>query len=277
MNRMNRMDGENTVRESASRRAVWEFRYAIARTPGASAVQGLRADGGEAPSIEALGLEHAEYVAALRGAGVEVQVLPALEAFPDSLFVEDTALVFDDGAILLRPGAPSRFGETAEIAPVLRERFDVCIEMPGPGFADGGDVLVTPATVYIGRSDRTDARGAQSLAACLDRLGRSARVVTPPAGLLHLKTGCSLLDEETVVATASLAASGVLGGLRCIEVAEGEDAAANSLRVNDVVLVDARCVRTQERLDRAGYRVVPVPVEEAGKLDAGLSCMSLRW
>lgn len=266
-----------TKQENAPRRTVWQFERALARTPGDSAVEGIRDIDRGPPSIGALRREHDAYVAALRASGVTVEVLPALEAYPDSLFVEDTALVFPEGAIVLRPGAPSRFGEAEAIAPVLRRHFAECIGMPGPGFADGGDVLVTPETVYIGLSKRTDEVGAAALVECLAHFGRRGRVVTPPAGLLHLKTGCGLLDDETVLATGALAASGLLAGLRCIEVAEGEDEAANALRVNDFVLIDDRCRRTIDRLDRAGYRAVPVAVREAGKLDAGLSCMSLRW
>jgi dimethylargininase len=215
-------------------------------------------------------------VAALRSAGVTVTALPALEAYPDSLFVEDPALVFAEGAILLRPGAPSRVLEAEAIAPALRERFDLVIALPA-GFAEGGDVLVTPSKVTIGLSERTDRAGAEALAECLARFGRSAAIVEVPSGILHLKSACSLLDEETLLCAPALAGAEMFAGFRQIVTADGEDAAANALRVNDVVLASAGFPRTIERLEVAGYRTVALETSEIGKLDAGLSCLSLRW
>lgn len=253
---------------------VYRFDRALARQPAGSAVDGLRAVDRGAPDMARFRAEHAAYVAALEQAGVAVEVLPPLEGFPDSVFVEDPALTFPEGAILLRPGAPSRLGEAAEIAAALTARFERVLALEA-GFAEGGDVLVTPRAVIIGLSARTDARGAGAVAALLAEFGRKAEVVTPPPGVLHFKTACSLLDSETVLATEALA--GFFPGMRVVRVPEGEDAAANALRVNDVVLVGAAFPRTAEALDRLGYRVVSLQVAETGKLDAGLSCMSLRW
>jgi dimethylargininase len=261
---------------SARSLPVTRFTQAIVRRPAASVVQGLRAQDRGAPSFAGLLAEHDAYVATLRSAGVDVTVLPPLDAHPDSLFVEDPALVFPEGAILLRPGAPSRAGETAAIAPVLRERFEVVEELPA-GFADGGDVLVTPDRVIIGCSARTDQTGAQALAECLAKLGRNAQIVDTPDGVLHLKTDCGLLDDETVLATPALAATGIFQSVRPILTAEGEEGAANALRINDLVLVGAEFPRTIERLSALGYSVVPLAISEIGKLDAGLSCLSLRW
>lgn len=255
---------------------VYEFNAAIVRKPGASVVNGLRADDRGGPTYEGVVAEHDAYVEALRAAGVEVTVLPALEAYPDSIFVEDPALVFPEGAILLRPGAETRAGEAAEIAPTLRAMFDTVIDQPA-GFADGGDVLVTPAAVMIGLSARTDRTGAEALLASLGRLGRRGEVVETPKDVLHFKTDCSLLDEETVLATHRLAGSGFFKGLREIVVPAGEEPAANALRVNGVVFVGADYPRTIDLLGGKGYEVVPLKTTEIGKIDAGLSCMSLRW
>ena len=168
-------------------RPVFEFDNAIVRAPASSVVDGLRAVDRGAPTLAGVRAEHEAYVAALEAAGVSVQRLPALDAFADSIFVEDPALVFPEGAIVLRPGAASRFGEAAAIAPVLRSRFATVLELPGPGFADGGDVLVTPCAVMIGLSDRTDRIGADALVARLVELGRTGVVVTTPPGVLHFK------------------------------------------------------------------------------------------
>jgi dimethylargininase len=260
-----------------SGRPVWRFDNALVREPSNSAVNGLRAVDRGAPSIDGLRDEHRGYVAALETAGVAVESLPPLEAFPDSMFVEDPALVFPDCAIRLRPGAPSRVGETDAIAPVLKDRFPVVHTLPEPGFVDGGDILVTPQRVYIGLSARTDRAGAGALKTILADTGRPSRAVEPPPGVLHLKTACSLLDDETVLATEAMRAADLFEGLNTIVVPAGEEAAANALRVNDVVLLGEAFVETRARLEEAGYRVLSVPVAEVGKLDAGLSCMSLRW
>ena len=257
--------------------AVYQFNAAIVRTPGRSVVNGLRADDRGNPTYEGVREEHEAYVQALRNAGVEVTVLPPMEDFPDSIFVEDPALVFHEGAVLLRPGAPSRMGETAEIEPVLRSLFENVVSLPSPGFADGGDVLVTPSVVMIGLSARTDKSGAKGLRTTLATLGRTAEIVETPKGVLHFKTDCSLLDEETVLATHRLVGSGFFRGMREIVTPEGEEAAANALRVNDVVFVGADYPRTIDKLDKEGYKVVALKTGEIGRIDAGLSCMSLRW
>jgi dimethylargininase len=239
-------------------------------------VDGLRHGDHPGPDYERVVGEHIAYVAALSSAGVDVEVLPPLEAFPDSMFVEDPALVFGQGAILLRPGAASRAGEAAELAPVLRRCFPQLLLLD-EGCADGGDVLVTPHAVYIGLSARTDHRGAAALVRALDRLGLEGRVVSTPPGVLHLKTGVSLLDETTLLASPAVAASGLFPGYRVLVTPEGEQAAANALRVNQVVMAGEAFPRTLEMLAGAGFEVVPLAVAEVGKIDAGLSCMSLRW
>ncbi len=258
-------------------RSVYHFNSVIVRQPSRSVVNGLRADDRGNPTYDGVKAEHDAYVAAMRDAGVEVTVLPALEAFPDSVFVEDPALVFPEGAILLRPGAVSRVGETAEITPTLRGMFETVLDLPSPGFADGGDVLTTPKSVMIGLSARTDKVGAEALVACIAKLGRKAEIVATPEGVLHFKTDCSLLDDESVLSTARLARSGVFKDFKQIIIPEGEEPAANALRVNDVVMVGSDFPRTIEMLDKLGYKVVPLQTTQIGKIDAGLSCMSLRW
>ncbi len=145
------------------------------------------------------------------------------------------------------------------------------------GFSDGGDVLVTPDVVLIGLSARTDAAGAQALCAALDRLGLSGRVEQTPPGVLHFKSACALLDEETVLATPAMAASGVFKGLEVVTTPPGEEAAANLVRVGDAVLASAGHPRTLELLAARGLEVIPLNTTEVAKIDAGLSCMSLRW
>ena len=255
---------------------VFQFNRALVRAPSRSAVDGLRAVDAGPPDFERLVLEHAGYVRALQEAGVAVEALPALQAYPDSLFVEDTALVFANAAIVLRPGAPSRLGEAAEVAPALECRFPTLLRMDG-GFVDGGDVLTTPRGVFIGRSARTSEEGARSLAALLAKIGVRGIVVTTPTDVLHLKSDCALLDGETIFTTARLAASGMFDDFRVLIVPEGEEPAANAVRVNDRVLISDGFPHTAELLAKSGYRLVALATREIAKLDAGLSCMSLRW
>lgn len=255
----------------------YEYNAALVRRPANSVVNGLRDGGGEDPTYEGVKAEHDSYIDNLGKAGVDVTVLPPLESFPDSVFVEDPALVFQNGAILLRPSAASRLGETEKIEPVLRERFDVVLELPSPGFADGGDVLFTSKNVMVGLSSRTDRGGAEGLQSCLAQLGYPSEIVATPEGMLHFKTACSLLDDEIVLTTKRLAASGVFRNFEQVIVPEGEEAAANALRVNNILLVGSGFPRTHELLEARGYNVVPVPTSEVAKIDAGLSCMSLRW
>lgn len=257
-------------------RRIFDFTQAIVRTPGESVVHGLRAGDRPDPSLAGIRAEHAAYVAALRGAGLAVTVLDPLEAHPDALFVEDPALVFPEAAILLRPGAPSRAAEADHLRPALTDKFAQVLEL-GEGHADGGDVLTMPDCVWIGLSDRTNRAGAEALIALLARLGRPARIADTPPGVLHLKTACSLIDGETVLATRALAESGLFARYRVLVVPEGEEGGANVLRVRDVLLTNARFGRVNDLLGDCGARLMPLETGEIARIDAGLTCMSLRW
>ena len=256
---------------------MFDFTHAIVRTPAASVVDGLRAAKGDAPSHAAVLAEHESYIAALRRLGLSVEILPPVEAFPDSVFVEDPALVFSEGAIALRQAAPSRAGETALLASTLERRFDQVLTMTGPGHADGGDVLVVGNKVVIGLSSRTDREGAEELARLLDRLGKQTLIVSTPPGVLHFKTGCGLIDAETVFALPQMVESEAFQGLRVLPVPAGEAGAANVLRVRDRVLLGDEFPRGREAIEKLGIATDALPTREIAKIDAGLSCMSLRW
>ena len=257
--------------------ASYTFTHAICRRPGRNVVRGLRASDGAAPDADAFAREHAAYVEALADAGVAVSVLEPLEAWPDSVFVEDPALCVVGAAIVLRPGAPSRLGERDAARTALREHFDTVFDLDGDGFVDGGDILVTGREVLAGLSARTDAKGAEALSRVVSELGLPMRVLRTPPDILHFKTACGLLDDETVLCTRALAASGCFSGYRTIECPSGEEAAANLVRVNGVVLVSAGYPKTADVLASEGYRVRPVPTVQAARLDGGPSCMSLRF
>jgi dimethylargininase len=237
----------------------------------------LRAVDTGAPDLGLMLVHHADYVAALRSTGAQVIELAALEAYPDSVFVEDTALCLPEGAVIMRPGAPSRLGEAAEMAPHLRALYREVVQIGGPGFIEGGDILVTGREVLVGRSARTDAAGIAELTRLVAPWGYRVREVATPPGVLHFKTDCSLLDGETVLATDRLAASGCFAGYRVILVAEGEESAANTIRFNDLVLMPAGFPRTAERLAATGFDVREIGNSESARLDGGMSCLSLRF
>ncbi len=255
----------------------YEFARAITRRPASSIADGLRAEDMGNPDLEGMLAAHTAYVTALRSTGAEVIELPPLEAFPDAQFVEDTALCLPQGAILMRPGAPSRLGEVAEMAPTLRACYDDVREITGPGHIEGGDILVTGREILVGRSDRTDAAGVAELAEIVAEWGHSLREVFTPPGVLHFKTDCSLMDAETILATKRLDASGCFEGYRVLHVAEGEEAAANAIRFNNLVLTAAGFPRTAEMLDKAGYEIVEIDNTDCALLDGGMSCLSLRF
>lgn len=255
----------------------FRFTHAISRTPALSITQGLRAADKGNPDPATFLAEHRAYVDALRATGAEVTVLDSLEDFPDSVFVEDAALCVGGKAIALRPGAPSRFGETAAIRPALEATIGDVIDLDGEGFVDGGDILVTENEALVGLSARTDVAGCAALEPILASLGYGLRQVNTPPEILHFKTECGLLDGETIFSTRALAATGCFDGYRVIEAPEGEEAVANLIRFNDTVFISSGYPRTRELLVNQGYKVVDLATGEAAKVDGGLSCMSLRF
>ena len=255
----------------------FEFSRAITRLPAHSIVDGLRAVDTGNPDHQQLLSDHARYVATLKQAGASVTELPALEDYPDSVFVEDVALCLPELAILMRPGAASRAGEVAQMAPVLRDFYDTVEAIDAPGHIEGGDILTTAREILVGRSARTDPAGIVQLVEIVRPYGYQLREVVTPPGVLHFKTDCSLLDAETILATKRLDASGCFAGYRVIHTADGEEAAANSIRYNDLVLLPAGFPGTCERLVKAGFNVEEINNSECAKLDGGMSCLSLRF
>lgn len=256
---------------------TFQFTRAITRKPAASITEGLRAEDIGTPDLDRMLAAHAHYVETLKKTGAEVIELPPLEDFPDAVFVEDTALCLPQGAVLMRPGAPSRMGEVAEMSPTLHRVYDDVRRIEGPGHIEGGDILVTGREVLVGRSDRTDEQGVEELRNIISEWGHKLREVFTPPGVLHFKTDCSLLDGDTILSTKRLDDSGCFEGYRVLHTAEGEEAAANSIRFNQFVICPDGFPKTAEMLDKAGYEVVQIDNAECAKLDGGMSCLSLRF
>lgn len=253
------------------------FNRAIARTPGRSLVHGLTTAGLGAPDFGVALVQHHAYVAALRRCGVEVTLLPPEEDFPDSVFIEDTALCTSRCAVLARPGASARRGEEISVARVLSGFFE-CIEaIAEPGTLDAGDVLMVEDHCFVGLSGRTNLEGARQLLDLLRKHGYPGTVVPVSCGL-HLKTGISYLGEGRLLATASYRNLPEFSGYSMIEVPESEAYGANSIRINDAVVMPAGYPITRERItDRLDCPVIEVDTSEYRKLDGGVSCLSLRF
>jgi dimethylargininase len=215
--------------------------------------------------------QHAAYRAAFGDA--QQLLVDADEACPDCVFVEDTAVILDGKALITRPGAASRLAETAPIARALAPFLDL-VTMEPPATLDGGDVMVTRARIYVGRSARTNADGIELLRRVFgkDRVA----VVGLPAGVLHLKCVVTPLGDGVVLADRSLSPE-LFPGMPIVRIPAEETYAANVVDVGDAVIAAAEFPRTLEVLSAAGYRVRPVPTTEVQKADGSLTCQSLRW
>jgi dimethylargininase len=255
------------------------FTRAIVRPPAATFANGITSSGLGPPDL-ALALEqHAAYSRELERLGVSVLRLGPEPEFPDSTFVEDAAIVTAGGAILTRPGAPSRAGEVAAVGTALGRWFPGPPEIVAPGTLDGGDVCEAGEHFFIGLSQRTNSEGAAQLTTWLARLGFGAGVIDirEMPGLLHLKTGISWLGERRMLATAEIADHEALGDWEVVRVPDGEEYAANCIAVNGTLLVAAGFPKTRALLGGLGFEIVPLEMSEYRKMDGGLSCLSIRW
>jgi dimethylargininase len=218
-------------------------------------------------------VQHAAYERTLADLGCHVVRLPETPELPDSVFVEDTAVVVDELAVLTRPGAVSRRPEVDTLrAALLPWRRLARIEPPG--ILDGGDVLQVGRRVYVGRGTRTDDEGIRQLRALLSPFGYSVQAVTF-AGCLHLKTAVTGLDDHTLLLNPEWVAPASFAGLPHLTVDPSEPMAANVLRVGETLLCGALYPRTADRLARTGLSVQAVDASELAKAEGGLTCCSV--
>jgi dimethylargininase len=221
--------------------------------------------------------QHSAYERALTDAGLEITRLPELADDPDAVFVEDTALLLDRHAIVTRPGAASRAGETASTAAGLAGHFEV--HRIASGFVDGGDVLRIGRRLYVGLSSRTDAPGIAALRESAAALGYEV-VEALLRQCLHLKTGATYAGHDSAGAPVLLfnprcVDPSQFAGVEAVAVDEQEPAAANSLRAGDRLILPAGNPRTAGKLAARGLHVIEVDVSELQKAEAGVTCMSL--
>jgi dimethylargininase len=255
------------------------FDHALLRLPGENFAAGLTQAGEGAPDPELALEQHQRYCEALAACGLSLTVLPADPRHPDGCFVEDTALLTGRGAIVMRPGAPSRRGEVAVIEAALRGLYPDIPRIRAPGTVDAGDVCEADGRFLIGLSARTNEAGAEELASLLGDLGYPATIldIRNARELLHLKTGLSYLGDGRMLATAAVPRVPQLGTYELLDVPAPEGYAANALRVNDHVLLAAGYPATAKAIEALGYDVIALEMSEFRKLDGGLSCLSLRW
>lgn len=216
--------------------------------------------------------QHRGYEACLAARGCTVERLEELD-LPDAVFVEDTALVLDELAIITRPGALSRRAETASVKAALAPHRRLG-GIESPGTLDGGDVLAVDRTLFVGRSGRSNDDGIDQLRALVEPLGYRIRPVEV-RDCLHLKSAATQVGDRTLLIQRAWADGRDFEGLDLIEVAAGEEAGANALWIGGAVIYPSDFPRTGQRLADRGFEVVPVEISELAKAEGGVTCCSL--
>ncbi|MCM3872119.1 MAG: arginine deiminase family protein [Pyrinomonadaceae bacterium] len=252
---------------------------AVVRTPSANFAEGLTSGGLGAPVYARVLKQHEAYCDALVQCGLKLVRLEADERYPDSTFVEDTAVVTERGAILTRPGAPSRTGEVPAVREALAQVYPALSSIQDPGSVDGGDVCEVGNHFFIGISERTNQAGARQLAEFLASLEYTSSFVDirDVQGILHLKSGLAHLGDDRLVVIDALSDREEFRDYDLIIVNKQEDYAANCVRVNELVLVARGYPKLEKSLGELGYQTTTLDMTEFQKMDGGLSCLSLRF
>lgn len=247
---------------------------AITRGVSASLAHGERTHIERMPiELDRARAQHAGYVEALRAIGLAVRVLPPLDELGDSCFVEDVAIALPELVIITRPGAASRRPETAHMAEALDAQRPLQF-ISAPGTVDGGDVLVIGRRLLVGIGARTNQQGADQLKSVVEPFGYTVEGFRIDDAL-HLKSACTALDEDTILANPDWIDTTTLGVNRVIGVAGSEPFGANALSVAGSVIVSDAYPQTREILEEAGYNTTAVNVTELHKAEAGVTCMSV--
>jgi len=251
------------------------FARAIVRSVPATISAGITTAGLGKPDAEKAREQHQSYVAALEWCGLEVTVLDADERYPDSVFVEDTAVVTDRCAIVTNPGAVERRGEVHQVEKAVAGLYEHVERITNPGTVDGGDVLQVGDHFYVGLTRRTNREGAEQLSAILRRHGFGVSFVRLRR-FLHLKTGVAYLGGDHLVVAGELVGRVEFRGFDNIVVPPEEEYGANCIRIDDRVLVAAGYESAKHSIAERGYEIIELEMSEFRKLDGGLSCLSLR-
>ncbi len=247
------------------------YTRAITRKPGKNFADGITTSGLGKPDFEKAVSQHAAYCDALTRCGLSVTVLEADEKYPDGCFVEDTAVVTENMAVITKPGNPARLGEEIRIAEILSQyRKTETIQLPGT--LDGGDIMRADSHFYIGLSGRTNQEGAGQLSYILSLYGYTSSVITVGT-VLHLKTGIAYLGGNSYIAIRELADQFKSPNLICLD--PDENYAANCLRVNDYLLIPKGFPKSRIKIIERSHRIIELEMSEFRKMDGGLTCLSL--
>jgi dimethylargininase len=255
------------------------LRRAIVCPPSANFAEGITTGHVGAPAYARALEQHKAYCSALQQCGLRLIRLEGDPQFPDSTFVEDTAVLTERCAILARPGAPSRVGEVSHIGNVLAYFYSALHSIREPGTLDGGDVCEVEDHFFIGISERTNEAGAQQLAELLASFGYTASFVNIQGvrGILHLKSGLAYLGDNQLVVIEALESRKEFCGYDLVRVNGDEEYAANCVRVNTHVLVATAFPAFARRLQELDCQTIVLDMSEFQKMDGGLSCLSLRF
>lgn len=252
------------------------FTSAVVKRPCSNLVNGIRSTDLGVPDFARACRQHDTYIAALEACGLSVTTLAPEEAFADSTFIEDTCLVTNECTVITRPGHPARRGETRSVAHAMA-RFDrPVMEITAPGTLDAGDVMQVDHHFYVGLSGRTNAEGIGQLAQILGPFGHTVSAIALTS-VLHLKTGVSYLENNCLLAWGEFVSHPEFAGFTILAVDDDDAYAANSVWINDRVLVPEGFEKTRAMIAAHGYDTLAVDVSEFRKLDGGLSCLSLRF
>lgn len=255
------------------------FKNVIVKRPCKAMVEGITSapELGK-PDYELALKQHDDYIKALKECGVQVTVLEADENYPDSCFVEDTAVITRKCAIISNPGAGTRTGEAMLMLPTIQKFFteDKIEYIKSPGTLEGGDVMMVGDHFYVGRSARTNEEGIRQFIEILEKYGLTGSEV-PLEFVLHLKTGVNYIENNNMLVCGEFIDKEDFKKYNHIIIPENESYAANCIWVNNKVIVPANFPTVQQRVRDAGYEVIIVDTSEYRKLDGGLSCLSLRF
>ena len=255
------------------------FTRAIVRPPGSSFSRGLTTVDLGKPNFAKALQQHERYCEALKSCGLSLLGLPADAQYPDSTFVEDTAILTERCAVVARPGADSRRGEVQSIQAVLPQFFTEIQMIKSPGQVDGGDICEAGEHFFIGLSRRTNEEGAQQLAEILWSYRYTSEFVDVRNinSILHLKSGLSYIGQNRLVVIDEVRKQSDFKGYELIKVDKSEEYAANCVEINNKLLVAAGCPSLARRLEELGYELIELEMSEFRKMDGGLSCLSLRF
>ena len=247
---------------------------AVTNVPSPLLYLGVRTFADEAAVDYAVALrEHEQYRDALRRCGCRVISLEVNRDHPDSVFVEDTALVLDEVAIMMSPGAASRRDEPRAIEQTLREYRHI-VRVESPATIDGGDIVLSGRQLYAGESQRTNVAGISALATLSRGFGYNVTSI-PVFGCLHLKSACSALPDGRFLVNADWIDVSPLPSQRLLHVPDSEPWAGDVLVIGERIIVSDAFPETIELLARQGWEVVPVAVSEFAKVEGGVTCLSL--